>query len=112
MPDRARLSDDGWGITQFNDGVAFQVVVELLSGVPVPIQPLVRRNLDEVDENLTVGRELRRKGRGEQVGDLRSGRRARDRYGSSDECASHEYGHTSRNEATLHHKPPFVSHTS
>src|SRR4029079_3650167 len=59
VPDRARLANDGWRIGKFNDGITFQVVVELLSGVPVPAQLLVGRNLDEIDDDFAVGRKLR-----------------------------------------------------
>jgi hypothetical protein len=106
MPGRAGLADDGWGILQFDDGVTFQVVVKLLSGVPVPVELLVGSNFDEVDENLAFGRELRRQGCGKQIGDLRACRMAQDRYGNSGERASREHGEHGCDAATIHDTPP------
>ena len=54
MADGARLANDGRCIHPFDDGITFQVVVELLSGMPMPVQLLVGRNLDEVDEDLAL----------------------------------------------------------
>jgi hypothetical protein len=59
MTHGAGLAYDGWRIDSFNDGITFQVVVKLLSRMPVPVQLLVGRNLDEVDENLAPRCELR-----------------------------------------------------
>lgn len=52
--DRARLPDDRWRAVPFDDRIALQAIVDLLSRVPVPVQLLVGRNLDEVDENLAM----------------------------------------------------------
>jgi hypothetical protein len=80
--------------------------------------PLLERDIPDrarlADKGWGIGPfhgELRRKGRREQVGDLRSGRLAKDRHGRSDEFAGGEHGHNGRNEATIHHTHPFVSQT-
>jgi hypothetical protein len=59
MPDGARLADDGRCIHPFNDRIPLQVVVKLLSGMPMPVQFLVGGNLDKVDEDLAPRSELR-----------------------------------------------------
>jgi hypothetical protein len=90
MPDRARLPDDRWRAVPFDDRIALQVIVKLLSRVPVPVQLLVGRNLDEVDENVAARCELRREGHLEQVRDLRAGRATQGRPDDSEDKASRE----------------------
>jgi hypothetical protein len=112
VTDSAGLADDRRSVDSFDHRIAFQVVVKFLAGVPVPVQLLVRRDLHEVDENLAVGCEIRRKLLVQQVRDGRARRPAQRWHGDTHDQTRCEHGEEEQQSRPNHDDPPIPRDTS